>query len=106
MKIGFLYAGQGSQCVGMGKDLYEEYPEFREVYDNIDLDFDVKKCCFEGPIEQLGQTRYTQPCMVAFAVGVTDILEANGIKPEIAAGLSLGEYSALYASGVIDIAVR
>lgn len=102
MKIGFLYAGQGSQCVGMGKDLYEEYPEFREVYDNIDLDFDVKKCCFEGPIEQLGQTRYTQPCMVAFAVGVTDILEANGIKPEIAAGLSLGEYSALYASGVFE----
>lgn len=102
MKIGFLYAGQGSQHVGMGKDLYDAYPEFREVFDNIKLDFDVKKCCFEGPIEQLGQTRYTQPCMVAFAVGVTKILQSKGIKPEIAAGLSLGEYSALYASGVFD----
>ncbi len=102
MKIGFLYAGQGSQHVGMGQDLYENYPEFAEVFDNLNLDFDVKKCCFEGPIEQLGQTRYTQPCMVAFAVGVTKILQSKGIKPEIAAGLSLGEYSALYAAGVFD----
>lgn len=102
MKIGFLYAGQGSQHVGMGKDLYDNYPEFAEVFDNLELDFDVKKCCFEGPIEQLGQTRYTQPCMVAFAVGVTKILQSKGIKPEIAAGLSLGEYSALYAAGVFD----
>lgn len=102
MKIGFLYAGQGSQHVGMGKDLYEAYPEFKETFDNLNLDFDVKTCCFEGPIEQLGQTRYTQPCMVAFAVGVTKILANKGIKPEIAAGLSLGEYSALYASGVFE----
>lgn len=100
MKIGFLYAGQGAQHVGMGWDLYEAYPEFRETFDGIALDFDVKKCCFEGPIEILGQTRYTQPCMVAFAVGVTKILAAKGIVPELAAGLSLGEYSALYASGV------
>lgn len=100
MKIGFLYAGQGSQRVGMGKDLYDAYPEFRETFDNLKLDFDVKKCCFEGPIEQLGQTRYTQPCMVAFAVGVTKILAAREIKPAFAAGLSLGEYSALYAAGV------
>ena len=102
MKIGFLYAGQGSQHVGMGQDLYEAYPEFKETFDNINVDFDVKKCCFEGPIEQLGQTRYTQPCMVAFAVGVTKILANKGIKPEIAAGLSLGEYSALYAAGVFE----
>ncbi len=102
MKIGFLYAGQGSQSVGMGKDLYDAYPEFREVFDNINLDFDVKECCFEGPIEKLSQTRYTQPCMVAFAVAVTKILYSKGIKPEIAAGLSLGEYSALYAAGVFD----
>ena len=102
MKIGFLYAGQGAQHVGMGKDLYEAYPEFREVFDNVKLDFDVKECCFDGPIEKLGQTRYTQPCMVAFAVGVTKILAAKGIVPEIAAGLSLGEYSALYAAGVFE----
>lgn len=102
MKIGFLYAGQGSQHVGMGKDLYDAYPEYKETFDNINLDFDVKKCCFEGPIELLGQTRYTQPCMVAFAVGVTKILASKGIKPEIAAGLSLGEYSALYSAGVFE----
>ena len=102
MKIGFLYAGQGSQYVGMGKDLYEAYPEFRETFDNVNVGFDVKECCFDGPIEKLGQTRYTQPCMVAFAVGMTKILASKGIKPEIAAGLSLGEYSALYAAGVFE----
>ena len=102
MKIGFLYAGQGSQNVGMGKDLYETYPEFAETFDNTKLDFDIKELCFEGPIEKLGQTRYTQPCMVAFAVGVTKILANKGIKPDMAAGLSLGEYSALYAAGVFD----
>ncbi len=102
MKIGFLFAGQGAQSVGMGKDLYDAYPEFREVFDNVKLDFDIKECCFEGPIEKLGQTRYTQPCMVAFAVGVANILASKGVKPAMAAGLSLGEYSALYASGVFD----
>lgn len=102
MKIGFLYAGQGSQHVGMGKDLYDTYPEFKETFDNVKVDFDLKTCCFDGPIEQLGKTRFTQPCMVAFAVGVTKILANKGIKPDIAAGLSLGEYSALYASGVFE----
>lgn len=100
MKIAFLYAGQGAQKVGMGYDLYEAYPEFKQVFDNVNLDFDLKKCCFEGPIEQLSQTRYTQPCMVAFAVGVTKLLASKGIKPEMACGLSLGEYSALHAAGV------
>lgn len=80
MKIGFLYAGQGAQHVGMGKDLYEAYPEFREVFDNVKLDFDVKECCFDGPIEKLGQTRYTQPCMVAFAVGVTKFHCSKGCR--------------------------
>ncbi len=102
MKIGFLYAGQGSQNVGMGQDLYDTYPEFKETFDNANPGFDLKDCCFNGPIEKLGQTRYTQPCMVAFAVGVTKILANNGIKPEYAAGLSLGEYSALYSAGVFD----
>ena len=52
MKIGFLYAGQGAQHVGMGKDLYEAYPEFREVFDNVKLDFDVKECCFDGSLDR------------------------------------------------------
>lgn len=102
MKIGFLYAGQGAQHVGMGKDLYEAYPEFKETFDNLNLDFDVKSVCFDGPEEQLNQTRYTQPCMVAFAVAMTKVLASKGIKPEIAAGLSLGEYSALYSAGVFE----
>ena len=100
MKLAFLYAGQGSQKVGMGKDLYEACPAFRQVLDQAPVDFDLKKLCFEGPEEQLGDTRYTQPCMVAFAAGVTALLRERGIVPEAAAGLSLGEYSALQAAGV------
>ena len=102
MKLAFVYAGQGSQKVGMGRDFYEQYPAFRAVLDHVPVDFDVKQLCFEGPEEQLSQTRYTQPCMVAFAIGVTDLLAEAGIRPDAAAGLSLGEYSALYAAGVFD----
>lgn len=103
-KLAFVYAGQGSQHPGMGADLYEAYPLFREVLDRADaaVDFGLKKLCFEGPQDQLSQTRYTQPCMVAFAVGVTRLLADAGIVPCMAAGLSLGEYSALYAAGVFD----
>lgn len=101
MKLGFIYAGQGSQKVGMGQDLYEKYPEFKETFDNVQgVDFDLKTVCFEGPAETLNETKYTQPCMVAFAVGMTKILKNLGVEPVCAAGLSLGEYSALYASGV------
>ncbi len=102
MKIGFLYAGQGSQHVGMGQDFYDAFPVFRETMDNVKADFDVKKVCFEGPAETLNETKYTQPCMVAFAVGLTKVLAEMGITPNVAAGLSLGEYSALYAAGVLS----
>ena len=100
MKLGFLYAGQGSQHPGMGKDLYEVYPAFRAVFDGVELDFDLKRACFEG--ENLNETQYTQPCMVAFACGMTAVLREAGIEPSAAAGLSLGEYSALSAAGVWD----
>lgn len=102
MKLAFIYAGQGSQTVGMGADFYEAYPEFRQVFDHADAGFDIRECCFQGPADMLNTTKYTQPCMVAFAVGVTQILKNRGIVPEMAAGLSLGEYSALYAAGVFD----
>lgn len=102
MKLAFVYAGQGSQRVGMGKDFYDEYPAYRAHMDAISLDFDVKDLSFVGPESQLSETRYTQPCMVAFAIGVTDLLRAEGVVPRAAAGLSLGEYSALYAAGVFD----
>ncbi len=102
MKIAFLYAGQGSQKAGMGRDFYENCPEFAEILDSVSLDFDIKELMFQGPEEQLSQTRYTQPCLAAFAAGVTALLTKEGIRPEYAAGLSLGEYSALHAAGVFD----
>ncbi len=104
MKLGFLYAGQGSQHPGMGADLYEAYPAFHQVLDTAqaEVDFDLKRTCFEDSEGVLNQTRYTQPCMVAFAAGLTAVLREKGIVPFAAAGLSLGEYSALYAAGVFD----
>ena len=101
-KIGFVYAGQGSQVVGMGQSFYDNYQIAKDVFDNIDLDIDVKKLCFEGPLEELSLTRNTQPCMVAVAVVATKLLKENGIAPDYVVGLSLGEYSALNAAGVLD----
>lgn len=102
MKLVLLFAGQGAQHAGMGADLYEQFPAFRQVMDECaaGVDFDLKSLCFSGPDEMLNQTRYTQPCMVAFAAGVTQVLREAGAQPAAAAGLSLGEYSALCAAGV------
>ena len=104
MKLGFLYAGQGSQHPGMGADLYETCPAFRSVLDRAaeQVDFDLKEISFTDKNGVLNRTRYTQPCMVAFAAGMTAALAERGIVPAVAAGLSLGEYSALHAAGVFD----
>lgn len=106
MKLGFLYAGQGSQHPGMGADLYDAFPTFRAVLDQAakQVDFDLKEVSFTDTQSVLNQTRYTQPCMVAFAAGLTAVLREQGIVPAAVAGLSLGEYSALHAAGVFDAA--
>ena len=106
MSLAFLYAGQGSQHPGMGADLYEAYPAFRAVLDSAagQVDFDLKEVSFTDVGGVLNQTAYTQPAMVAFAAGVTALLYERGIEPDYAAGLSLGEYSALHAAGVFSAA--
>ena len=97
MSLAFLYAGQGSQHPGMGADLYEAH---RAVLDTAGVDFDLKTTMFTDPDGVLNLTEYTQPCMVAFAAGMTALLAERGIVPDYAAGLSLGEYSALQCAGV------
>ena len=100
MKLAVLYAGQGAQHPGMGKEFYESSSAFRAAFDSAAPDFDLHRICFEDPDGVLNQTEYTQPCMVAFACGVTAVLAEKGVQPAYIAGLSLGEYSALEAAGV------
>lgn len=104
MKTAFLYAGQGSQKAGMGSSLYETFPVFKETVDKLDgvLPFSAWKLMQEGPEDKLMQTEYTQPCMAIFAAALTAVLKDKGIAPDAACGLSLGEYGALYAAGVMD----
>ena len=105
----FLYAGQGAQKPGMGKDFYEGSERFRKFLDEMEdaLSADepglsLKKLMFEASEEELAKTANTQPCMGAFQAGVTMLLKEKGICPEAACGLSLGEYGALYAAGVFS----
>lgn len=102
MKTVFLYAGQGSQKAGMGKDLYEEFEIYRNVIDGLNMDTNLRYYMHEAKLEELSQTEITQPCMAAFAAGVTAVLKAHGIMPDAACGLSLGEYGALHVAGVLN----
>ncbi len=98
MKTAVLFAGQGSQTVGMGKDLYRKYGEFREVFDLLSRS--QIEIAWEGPENVLRDTGNTQPIMFAFGLGVYQILAKAGFRPDMGAGLSLGEYTALAAAKV------
>ena len=103
MKVGFIFAGQGSQYVGMGKEIYEHYEEARKIYDDIKLDFDVKELCFNGPLEKLKDTEYAQCSILATSMAIVEVIKSHGIVPEYVAGLSLGEYSALCYAGAFSV---
>lgn len=103
MKIGFIFAGQGAQYVGMGKEFYDHFPEAKAVYDQAQIDIDVKNVCFEGPEDILNETSYAQPCILTTSLAIAKVVEAHGIKPDYVAGLSLGEYSALAYANAMSI---
>ena len=105
MKIGYVFPGQGTQTVGMGKDIYEKYEEAKNVYKIIDnsLNENIKELTYEKTQEELNKTENTQITIYAMSMAILEILKNKGIKPEVAAGLSLGEYSALTTAGVISL---
>lgn len=107
MKTAAVFPGQGSQKVGMGKVLYENFPLFKESFEEASdaLGLDVKKLCFDGPEEELQLTKNTQPAIVTCSVATFRVLEKEfDFKPDFTAGHSVGEYSALVASGVLSFA--
>ena len=104
MKIGFLFPGQGSQGVGMGKDIYDEYEIARKVYNDAQkiTGIDIAKLSFEGSEETLNETKNTQLAILTMSLAILEILKKENIVCEISAGLSLGEYTALINSNVLS----
>src|ERR1700674_1744043 len=105
-KIAFIFPGQGSQAVGMGKDLAEKYPIARQTFEEADeaLGYKLSQICFEGPEEQLRLTEITQPAILTVSIAALRVLQARAPKPSFVAGHSLGEYSAHVASGTMTFA--
>lgn len=105
MRLGFLFAGQGAQFVGMGKELCAAFPEARAVLDEAAgaCGLDLADLAFRGPAERLAQTELTQPAILGVSLAVHAVLVRRGVVPHAAAGLSLGEYGALVAAGVADV---
>ena len=105
-KLAFVFAGQGAQAVGMGKELAENFPIADKTFDEASeaLGFDIKDMIWNGDSETLMITENTQPTIVTMSVAALRVLQAKGIKPDIVAGLSLGEYTAHIASGSMEFA--
>ncbi|WP_314061038.1 ACP S-malonyltransferase [uncultured Vagococcus sp.] len=103
MKVAFVYSGQGAQYVGMGQELYDNYPTYRQVFDEASevLGFDMAALCFNEDTA-LNETEYTQPAILTMSVALSAVLKELGYKPDMVAGLSLGEYSALVESGALS----
>ncbi len=103
-KIAFIFSGQGAQYPGMGRELYENIPVSKEIFDKADeaLGFKISSLCFEGPEDELNITENTQPAILTTSIAAMKALEEKGVKPHYTAGLSLGEYSALVCSGVFN----
>jgi [acyl-carrier-protein] S-malonyltransferase len=105
MSLAFLFPGQGSQVVGMGKALYDGYPQCRAVFEEADraLGFELSRLCFEGPEADLQLTANTQPAILTTSIAALKALELNGLRPDFVAGHSLGEYSALVAARALAL---
>src|ERR1035438_2228862 len=101
--IAFLFPGQGSQSVGMGRELAALYPVAQETFDEADaaLGYKLSQLCFEGPEERLRLTEVTQPAILTVSVAVWRVLQSKAITPSHVAGHSLGEYSAHVAAGTL-----
>jgi [acyl-carrier-protein] S-malonyltransferase len=102
--LAFLFPGQGSQYVGMGKGLVAQFGEARRVFEHADnaLGFSLSRLCFEGPEPELKKTENLQPALLTTSIAAFRVLEARGMRPDLVAGHSLGEYSALVAAGSLD----
>jgi [acyl-carrier-protein] S-malonyltransferase len=103
-KFAFIFPGQGSQYVGMAKDLFESSPEVKEIYERAGevLEYNLTKVCFEGPEDILVKTKYTQPAIFVHSISLYHFLEKEGIIPSFVAGHSLGEYSAAVSAGIFS----
>ena len=108
MSTAFIFPGQGAQVVGMGKDIADVFPAAKDVFDRADsfLGFDLSRVCFQGPAQQLNTTALSQPAIFVTSAAILVVLKtepaAEHLRPDLTAGLSLGEYTALYAAGVLD----